>query len=142
MFGYAMDPTACDATVASRAEALRYPEIVIVLKPPFSRELGRCWLAHLAGLEQTAMLDAMSDTEAYPGRSKASLYEDGTSLGPAHALHEAIRSLGRGSFSHWKHTLYFSTSDGTDPNTNGRNYRLVVPTGRRPDTSIPDIPNR
>lgn len=59
--------------------------------------------------------------------SQAVLLEDGKPLGPAHALHDAIRSRGGGRFSHWERTVYFSTSDGSSPRTNGRRYTLRVP---------------
>ena len=54
------------------------------------------------------------------------LTEDGRPLGPRHAAHHAIRLEGRGRYSHWEQTLYFSTSDGSDPRTNGRLYAVSV----------------
>ncbi len=52
------------------------------------------------------------------------LTENGRPLGPAHALHDEIRHIGQGRFSYWDHTIYFATSDNTDPRTNGRAYVL------------------
>jgi hypothetical protein len=57
-------------------------------------------------------------------RSTLKLYENGRLLGPAHSFHNAIAKLGKGRFSHWGHDLYFSTSDNSDPRTNGRVYTL------------------
>ena len=54
--------------------------------------------------------------------SKLRFFEDEKELGPAHAGHAEIRQNGKGRFSHWKTLLYFSTSDGSDPRTNGRKY--------------------
>lgn len=54
--------------------------------------------------------------------SRLILLEDGKPLGPAHTQHADIRKLGDGRFSHWTHALWFSSSDGTDPGTNGRSY--------------------
>ncbi len=61
------------------------------------------------------------------------LYEDGKQLGPANAGHGTIREVGKGAYSHWSGTgkpddqqLYFSTSDNSDPRTNGRTYKWVV----------------
>jgi hypothetical protein len=54
--------------------------------------------------------------------SNLQLSENGLLLGPAHALHADILSQGGGRFSHWNNSLYFSTSDGTDPRLNGRAY--------------------
>ena len=55
------------------------------------------------------------------------LMEDGKPLGPAaHAVHEDIRTKGRGAYSHWTaDLLYFSASDNGDPRKNGRAYTLV-----------------
>ena len=60
------------------------------------------------------------------GRSTLELYEDGKLLGPAHASHADTRTLGGGRWSHWgAHSLWFSTSDNSDPRTNGRKYKAV-----------------
>jgi hypothetical protein len=67
------------------------------------------------------------DTSARPVQSPVELFEDGRPLGPAHALHADIRITGHGRFSHWGPSLYFSTSDNSDPILNGRNYQLYVP---------------
>jgi len=67
-----------------------------------------------------------SDTEAV---SSVRLLEGDRYLGPAAANHEDIRDLGAGSFSHWGSTVFFSTSDNSDPNTNGRVYSVVPPRG-------------
>jgi hypothetical protein len=58
-------------------------------------------------------------------RSRIVVLEDGKRLAPGHAIHDDIRSIGRGRYSHWGDTLYFSSSDGTDPRTNGRRYTVV-----------------
>jgi hypothetical protein len=64
-----------------------------------------------------------SDAESV-GRSTLELFENGRPLGPAHALHDQIRELGRGRFSHWGRLVYFSSSDDSDPRTNGRKYEI------------------
>ncbi|NPV46409.1 MAG: hypothetical protein HPY69_05605 [Armatimonadetes bacterium] len=58
------------------------------------------------------------------------LFEDDRELGPAHSLHQLIRDLGQGRFSHWSgdpsgepQMLFFSASDNSDPRSNGRVYR-------------------
>lgn len=56
----------------------------------------------------------------------AVLLEDGKPLGPPDALHADIRERGGGAFSVWHSTLYFSSSDRTDCNENGRSYRLAA----------------
>ncbi len=56
------------------------------------------------------------------------LREDDLVLGPSQAFHDQIREQGRGTYSIWNEQIYFSTSDNTDPRTNGRSYYLEVPT--------------
>jgi len=84
------------------------------LAPPFAPWQGH---AFTLGMPPEWPSDA-------PGRqdSQLVLLEDGVELGPAHALHAVIRESGAGALSHWNGTLIFSSSDGTDPNTNGRRY--------------------
>ncbi len=81
------------------------------------KEQGHCWTLDLsfAGPSDHGDRCAVSDVE---------LFEDHLPLGPRHSLHESIRQLGRGRFSHWRGKLYFSTSDNTDPRQNGRVYRI------------------
>lgn len=59
------------------------------------------------------------------GLSPLWLFEDGRPLGPAHTVHDDIRRLGGGRYSHWGCWLYFSASDGSDPRTNGRLYSFA-----------------
>lgn len=101
-------------------------QLRISLAPPFEREIGRCWRVGLNTLPEAVKLAAMADDEAGPRRSTARVYEDGVPLGPPHALHATIRNAGSGAFSHWRDTLYFSTTDNSDPNLNGREYELRV----------------
>ena len=61
-----------------------------------------------------------------PTASKLVLYEDDRELRPSHSSHETIRQLGGGAYSHWHNTLYFSTSDRSDPRTNRRKYRIAL----------------
>lgn len=59
------------------------------------------------------------------GRSTLRLFENDQELLPAHAPHVEIRAKGGGHWSHWgANTVYFSTSDNSDPRTNGRVYRV------------------
>ncbi len=76
----------------------------------------------------TRVLREVSDTQEYPERSPVILYEDDKPLGPAHSNHSDISRLGLGRFSHWGTLGFFvSTSDNSDPRTNGRKYWAVVP---------------
>jgi SAM-dependent methyltransferase len=75
---------------------------------------------------QIPELKERSDAEGFPRRSRLMLYEDGVPLGLAHSSHEDIRTHGLGRFCHWQDRLYFSASDSTNPNFNGRNYSYVI----------------
>lgn len=61
-----------------------------------------------------------------PFRSRLRLLEDGKLLGPSHTTHDLIRTYGGGRFSHWRNDLLFSTSDNSDPRTNGRQYVIQI----------------
>ncbi len=61
------------------------------------------------------------------------LFEDGFPLGPGDAQHADIRNKGQGLYSHWGGHLYFSSSDGTDPQGNGRVYSYRVQSALRPN---------
>jgi MoaA/NifB/PqqE/SkfB family radical SAM enzyme len=52
------------------------------------------------------------------------LYEDDRELPYRDSVHDDIRREGMGRYSVWGHTLYFSSSDNSDPVTNGRTYEL------------------
>ncbi|MVT69948.1 hypothetical protein GPL21_33205 [Bradyrhizobium pachyrhizi] len=68
----------------------------------------------------------------YPiGKLKsARLYENGKALGPPNSDPQDISLKGSGLYKLYRQSdettpiLMFSTSDNTDPNTNGRKYRL------------------
>lgn len=89
------------------------------LTPPFTREGTYGWVTTLSAFAQSA------DDPQNPTRSTLLVFEDENPLGPAHASHEEIRTLGGGCFSHWADSLYFSTSDNSDPNTNGKTYTVL-----------------
>jgi len=62
------------------------------------------------------------DSHGSPYQSKVIVLENGKRLGPPHTFHETIRQHGMGAYSHWGTYLYFSSSDNTDPRSNGRAY--------------------
>ncbi len=59
--------------------------------------------------------------------SSAELLENGVPLLYPNALHDDIRNLGRGRYSFWHDAVYFSSSDNSDPLTNGRHYEIRWP---------------
>ena len=81
-------------------------------------ELGRAWIAWVP-VEFGA-----GDTEEGPNSSLLRLFENETALGPPHSIHVDIREKGGGAYSHWRTRLWFSTSDGSDPRANGREYLI------------------
>ena len=97
------------------------------LARPFRHDRGLGWIADLP-----AELSADTDSNDFPYRSPLRLMEDGTELGPGHAIHATIQDSGDGRYSFWLGVVYFATSDGSDPNTNGRVY-AVERAPARPD---------
>lgn len=90
----------------------------------------RCFYAPLP--EEAPAGDDLNDVR----RSSTRLFENGVELGPAHSVIDEIAEKGNGRYSHWQRWVYFSSSDGSDPRTNGYEYYvLCAPTlgsfGRR-----------
>lgn len=71
------------------------------------------------------LFENLTDNLNHPTQSKTELFENDKPLGPSHSLHDNILKVGSGQFSHWGSALYFSTSDNSDPRTNGCRYRVV-----------------
>lgn len=88
------------------------------LRGPFRHLEGRAWLATLQEYRNLA------DWNDNNYRSPLFLYEDGVGLGPGHWRHREIIQEGNGRYCHWGDGIIFSTSDGSDPNTNGRSYAI------------------
>jgi 2-polyprenyl-6-hydroxyphenyl methylase/3-demethylubiquinone-9 3-methyltransferase len=101
------------------------PLETVVLAPPFLHESGHLYKTFVPQYASTG------DSAANPQRSPLRLREDGTVIGLAHSAHAEIADHGRGRYSHWVDTLYFSSSDNSDPNTNGREYSVAYPAPTR-----------
>jgi SAM-dependent methyltransferase len=98
---------------------------------PFASNEGHCWIAYLPQWRHLA------DSSEAPQGSPLMLYENGVPFPEAHVPHQHIRSEGGGLFSHWQDALFFSTSDNSDPNTNGRQYVYTVdPSFYRPPARV------
>ena len=54
------------------------------------------------------------------------LFEDQVRLFPTNVMQSDIRNLGGGGHAFWPELLCFSSSDNSDPNTNGRRYALKL----------------
>ena len=85
---------------------------------------GAAYFVRLRPWGTSKVLRVDADSPESPEASRLQLTENGRLLGPAHAEHDRIRSLGRGRYSHWSEptALYFAASDGSNPKTNGRSY--------------------
>jgi hypothetical protein len=112
--------------------------VQIILTRPFFHEDGLMFLAHVRidvwrvpNYFKWNFLNNLSlgpsDTLEEPTRATSILCEDDKQLGPPHSLHADIVRLGHGRFSQWEGGLLFSSSDGSDPNENGRTYKAVEP---------------
>ena len=99
-------------------------KLVVQLERPFFELQG----SEIAFSVRVPSLEHLSDTSEAPERSPFVLYENTTRLGPPHTEHTEIATHGRGRFSHWNNAGFiFSSSDGTNPRTNGRTYWAVIP---------------
>ena len=108
-------------TQPASVEATPETLMPVHLAGPFRNLDGFCWFCAIPS--QCAWA---SDTNEQPKRCFLGVWEDAQELGPPHAHHQAIHTLGMGRYSVWKNGLFFSTSDNSDPNSNGRNYKLNI----------------
>jgi len=93
---------------------------LMTLNPPFTHAGGSMWMKPMPDLEHLA------DRVGAEQQSPVFVLEDRLQLPRPHSIHASIRKSGRGQFSHWGAALYFSTSDSSDPNKNGRKYELFA----------------
>ncbi len=91
------------------------------LPGPYRHERGHCWTYRLPADVPLGDTEINQDVPTL-------LLEDGRLLGPAHTPHKEIWERGDGRYSHWGPAVYLSTSDNSDPNTNGRRYVAVCRT--------------
>jgi hypothetical protein len=110
-----------------QTEAADNPRILTLDCKAMRHSAENCWRIELDGI-------APGDSEKQPFTSMLELYEDYLPLGPRHALHDSIRKRGRGRFSHWGSTLFFSSSDNSDPTRNDRLYAVTLPDSSRSTT--------
>jgi hypothetical protein len=110
----------CDLTQNEQWREIDEAREQIPLARPFTHDMNhghKCEVPSLA---------PMADSPATPQRSPLMLYEDGKPLWLRHSLHDHIRDVGCGRFCHWGDRLYFSSSDNSDPNSNGRTYSYCI----------------
>jgi FkbM family methyltransferase len=124
-------PRHYQATTAARLSRHRQPK-TYELSQLFHQHGGRCWTVSVPAEVPEG------DTPLDPRRSRLMVFEDGTPLGPPHCEHAIIGKYGGGRYSHWHNALYFSTSDDSDPNSNGRTYAVAI----EPDLELEDETDR
>jgi hypothetical protein len=100
-----------------RSECRQYEAVRLA---SFNRGEGQAWTV------ATPEFRFMADDPDHPARSETVLLENENALGPAHSSHAYIASTGNGAYSHWGDYIWLSTSDGSDPNSNGNAYTLIV----------------
>src|SRR5262249_1657004 len=115
--------------------------VVATLGGPFEREGKLGWAT-----TPPAGLGPVTGRQERAFRSPLRLLEDGCGLSDGHHPHRAISAEGRGRYSFWGRSLYFSTSDGSDPNVNGHVYEIRTRIGEaRPgdsrDSPSIDVPS-
>src|SRR4051812_35061271 len=120
-----------DAYETSIMDMIEIPLSQLRVRP----EEGYCWIAELPDDV------ADGDTLDYHTRSTLTLFEDGRPLGPPHADHTRIRLVGGGLYSHWRNVLYFSSSDGSNPLSGGRNYVARAPRQVGPKQAVASDPD-
>lgn len=95
----------------------------VTLARPFKHQEGHAYM--LVG----PFFQGVADTDQLPKRSPVVVCEDGHRLDPPYSLVADIAKLGMGRFNHYMGAIFFSASDNSDPNTNGRTYSIVLPNG-------------
>jgi hypothetical protein len=108
-----VDPNACPAGETA------------ILNRPYSSLEGHAYKANVPAFAHQA------DTATSLFSSPARLCEDKLVLGPPHTYHAEIVSVGLGRYSHFGDDIIFSSSDNSDPNSNGRQYVVVIPSRRK-----------
>jgi len=81
-------------------------------------EEGCAWTIELP--DEVAAGDDIDNLE----KSDLQLWEGDKLLGPGHADHHRIRSVGGGLYSHWGRHLYFSSAIAHEPPASGLVYRV------------------
>jgi 2-polyprenyl-6-hydroxyphenyl methylase/3-demethylubiquinone-9 3-methyltransferase len=136
----------CNGQLAGTAELGDAPDAIVVAPSDWTQEAVDA--THFAVIRGTVRLIDLESVSMYTGfmygasfpdlvsladnrtpsgdTSPVFVYEGSDQLEFPHSLHDQIVRYGAGRFSHWGEDVLFSTSDNTDPRTNGRVYRLVI----------------
>ncbi|MFG3591837.1 hypothetical protein [Bradyrhizobium sp. RDI18] len=99
----------------------------VLLRRPFVRFLS----SEFGVIARDETFASLADSPDNNERSPIEIYEDGRPIGPPHSVHADVARIGRGRYSHWRNKVsifIFSSSDNSDPQSNGRAYWAVKPT--------------
>ena len=96
------------------------------LSPPFSQSQLEGY-AYKVSIPQ---LSGVGDTAEWATRSPTVVCESDHRMGPGHSPFLEIIQKGAGRFIHYNDAVVFSSSDNTDPNSNGRRYKIVIASSR------------
>ena len=80
--------------------------------------------AYVFELPPSRFFDERGEFSGSGTLSDLQVFENDKEIGPAHAMHDAIATLGGGLFSHWDGHVRFSTKVNSDPRNNGKVYTL------------------
>ncbi len=90
------------------------------LPTPFIKRDGLSWTAQLPDLV------GQCDQCLAPRGSRMMLYDGDRPIGLTHFMHAHIVQYGNGRFAHWQDYVLFSTTDGSDPNTDASRYSYIA----------------
>jgi len=120
--------------------------VVIPLTRPYWHEGGFAYrVDHLTKEEASKLSNIPGNDPAneQDSTSPIQIYEDGNKIGLGHRSFSEISTVGLGRFGHWRERhIIFSSSDNTDPRSNGRRYWAVVPYEPMALTTIGRASNR
>lgn len=68
----------------------------------------------------------LADTKEEPRKSPLLIWENDVPLSCPHSIYENMLNFGSGRYRHWGEYIYFTTSDNSDPNANGKTYTVTV----------------
>lgn len=95
----------------------------VLLHPPYELNDPMVWRASIPQFINEC------DTNEQPFKSSLLLWEDDKVLPGAHSAYDCMFNFGNGRYRHWDNNLYFTTSDNSNPNTNGRKYEITIDDG-------------
>ena len=109
------------------AFVFRVGPIIVFPVPPeaVAHQEGHSYHVDLPVADLFGRLPVFADSMEDFNASTAEVLENNANIGKPHHPHHAISTMGEGRFSHWgtgSQRVYFSSSDGTDPTANGRDY--------------------